>query len=95
MLESLPALGLARIAPPDGAFFIYADVGHLTTDSLAFCRRLLEETGVAAAPGVDFDPVDGRRAIRFSFAIATAEIEEALERLRPWFASAVELAPDL
>ncbi|MGY1410905.1 MULTISPECIES: pyridoxal phosphate-dependent aminotransferase [unclassified Luteimonas] len=87
LLDALPALGLERIAPPDGAFYIWADVGHLTDDSLAFCTRMLEETGVALAPGVDFDPVDGHRFIRFSFAPATAQIEEALRRLRPWFAA--------
>ncbi len=86
LLEALPDLGLERIAPPDGAFYVWADVGHLTGDSLAFCTRMLEDTGVALAPGVDFDPVDGHRFIRFSFAPATAQIEEALRRLRPWFA---------
>lgn len=87
LLQALPALGLDRIAPPDGAFYIWADVGHLTDDSLSFCTRLLEETGVALAPGVDFDPVDGHRFIRFSFAPDTALIEQALQRLRPWFAA--------
>jgi aspartate/methionine/tyrosine aminotransferase len=86
MLEALPELGLSSIAPPDGAFYIWADIGHLTDDSLAFCERLLRDTGVATAPGVDFDPVDGHRFIRFSFAVSTAEVEEALRRLKPWFA---------
>ena len=85
MLEALPALGLREIAPPDGAFYIYADVGHLTSDSLAFCRQLLEDTGVAAAPGVDFDTIDGARFIRFSFAVSTARVQDAISRLRPWF----------
>lgn len=87
MLDALPALGLDRIAPPDGAFYIYADIGHLTDDSLAFCGELLEDTGVATAPGIDFDPVNGRRFIRFSFAVSTAEVEDALSRITPWFAS--------
>ena len=87
LLDALPELGLERIAPPDGAFYVYADVGHLTGDSLAFCERLLRDTGVATAPGVDFDPVDGRRYMRFSFAVSTPEVEEALGRLRPWFAA--------
>jgi aspartate/methionine/tyrosine aminotransferase len=86
MLEALPALGLRKIAPPDGAFYIWADIGHLTDDSVAFCEQLLRDTGVATAPGVDFDPVEGRRFIRFSFAVSTPEIREALDRLRPWFA---------
>lgn len=86
LLKALPELGLRSIAPPDGAFYIYAYVGHLTDDSLAFCKTLLRETGVATAPGVDFDPVEGRHYVRFSFAVSTPEIEEALRRLKPWFA---------
>ena len=87
MLEGMGRLGLRHIAPPDGAFYIYADVGHLTQDSLAFCRRMLEETGVATAPGIDFDPLHGHRFMRFSFAVSTALVEEALARLEPWFAA--------
>lgn len=87
LLEALPRLGLDNIAPPDGAFYIYADVSRFTGDSLSFCLKLLEETGVATAPGVDFDPVDGGRFMRFSFALSTPEIEEALARLEPWFAA--------
>ena len=85
LLAALPRLGLERIAPPDGAFYIWAEIGHMTNDSLTFCRELLEDTGVATAPGVDFDPVDGGRFIRFSFAVSPAEIEDAIERMVPWF----------
>ena len=85
MLEALPKLGLEKIAPPDGAFYVYADVSRYTDDSLAFCLKLLEDTGVATAPGVDFDPVDGKHFMRFSFALSTPQIEEAIERLVPWF----------
>ncbi len=88
LLQALPALGLEKIAPPDGAFYIWADVSRYTNDSLAFCKQLLRDTGVATAPGIDFDPVDGHRFIRMSFAVSTAEIEEALRRLVPWFAAA-------
>ena len=87
MLDALPAMGLTAIAPPDGAFYIYAGIGHLTEDSITFAERLLRDTGVATAPGLDFDPVNGLRFLRFSFAVSTAEVEEALIRLRPWFAS--------
>ena len=92
LLEALPKLGLERIAPPDGAFYVYADVSRFTDDSLAFCKQLLQDTGVATAPGIDFDPVEGRRFIRLSFAVSTPEVEEALRRLAPWFASAREAA---
>jgi aspartate/methionine/tyrosine aminotransferase len=85
LLEALPRMGLGSIAPPDGAFYIYASVAHLTDDSFGFCEQLLRDTGVAAAPGVDFDPVLGHRFVRFSFAVSTAEIEEALRRMAPWF----------
>lgn len=87
LVNALPELGLAEIAPPDGAFYIYADVGHLTDDSLAFCAGLLRDTGVATAPGIDFDPENGNRFIRFSFAVATGLVEEALARMKPWFAT--------
>jgi len=92
LLDALPSLGLGAIAPPDGAFYIYASVGHLTDDSLAFCKTLLRDTGVATAPGVDFDPVEGRHFIRLSFAVSTPEVEEALRRLTPWFAARGALA---
>ena len=88
LLDALPRLGLASIAPPDGAFYVYADIGHLTDDSLGFCTALLRDTGVATAPGVDFDPVDGHRFIRISFAVSTPEVQEALRRLEPWFSKA-------
>ncbi|OXE36114.1 MAG: aminotransferase [Phenylobacterium zucineum] len=87
VLDALPSLGLAAIAPPDGAFYVYADIGHLTDDSMTFCRQLLEDTGVATAPGIDFDPVEGHKFIRLSFAISTDQVREALARLRPWFAA--------
>ncbi|HEY0941874.1 MAG TPA: aminotransferase class I/II-fold pyridoxal phosphate-dependent enzyme [Steroidobacter sp.] len=85
LLEALPRLGLTNIAPPDGAFYIYANVGHLTNDSIELCKALLQDTGVATAPGVDFDPVEGHRHIRLSFAVSTAEVEDAIARMTPWF----------
>jgi aspartate/methionine/tyrosine aminotransferase len=91
MLKALPRLGLDKIAPPDGAFYIYANVGHLTDDSLAFCRQLLLDTGVAIAPGIDFDPDAGRRHIRFSFAVTFEETEDAVARLERWFAACKRL----
>lgn len=87
LLAALPSLGLKEIAPPDGAFYIYADVAHLTNDSLSFCQKLLRETGVATAPGIDFDPEDGQRHIRFSFAVSTDRVEDAIARMIPWFAA--------
>ncbi|NIJ16809.1 pyridoxal phosphate-dependent aminotransferase [Sphingobium vermicomposti] len=94
LLAALPTLGLQEIAPPDGAFYIYADVGHLTHDSLSFCQRLLRDTGVATAPGIDFDPQDGQRHIRFSFAIATTQVEDAIARMIPWFKAQRQRAAD-
>jgi aspartate/methionine/tyrosine aminotransferase len=84
LLERLPKAGLADLAPADGAFYIYADIGRFTNDSQAFCRRLLEETGIAATPGVDFDPARGNRTLRFSFAGSTETITEAARRFGPW-----------
>ncbi|HQR27749.1 MAG TPA: pyridoxal phosphate-dependent aminotransferase [Nocardioides sp.] len=84
LLEGLPALGLDRLAPADGAFYVYADIGHLTQDSMAWSHRLLAETGVALAPGIDFDTVVGDRFVRFSFAGRPEEVEEGLARLSTW-----------
>ncbi|MDQ4084478.1 MAG: aminotransferase class I/II-fold pyridoxal phosphate-dependent enzyme, partial [Actinomycetota bacterium] len=84
LLDGLPRLGLSGLAPADGAFYIYADVSHLTQDSMAFCRRMLAETGVATAPGVDFDTESGNRYVRLSFAGSTDEAAIALERLEAW-----------
>jgi aspartate/methionine/tyrosine aminotransferase len=81
LLNALPGLGFPRITSPDGAFYIYADVSHLTDDSLAFCRSLLVDVGVAIAPGIDFDPINGNSFVRMSFAGATAQIERAVELL--------------
>jgi aspartate/methionine/tyrosine aminotransferase len=84
LLGALPRLGLSRIAPPDGAFYIWADVGDFTQDSMEFCRRLLIDTGVAIAPGIDFDPVDGQRFIRFSFAVSEDRAAQAVDRFAAW-----------
>jgi len=86
LLEALPKMGLPEIAPPEGAFYLYVDVRHLTDDSLAFCKVLLDETGIAAAPGIDFDPVLGNAFIRFSFAISEREVDRAIALLGPWVA---------
>lgn len=84
LIEGLAALGIRKIVPPDGAFYLYADIGHLTRDSMQFCLRAVDEIGVGLAPGIDFDPVDGQRFVRFSFAVGPGEIEQALERLAGW-----------
>jgi aspartate/methionine/tyrosine aminotransferase len=87
LLDGLPRLGITRLAPADGAFYAYADVSHLTEDSMQLCRRMLLETGVAMAPGVDFDTEAGGRFVRMSFAGSTADVETALERLESWLPS--------
>ncbi|MDP3967462.1 MAG: pyridoxal phosphate-dependent aminotransferase [Nocardioides sp.] len=84
LLEGLPRLGIDRLAPADGAFYVYADMGHLTDDSMGFCRTLLAETGVATAPGIDFDTAVGNRFVRMSFAGSAEEITAALDRLDTW-----------
>lgn len=84
LLEELPKAGFTKLAPADGAFYIYADVSDMTDDSEAFCRRLLEDTGVAATPGIDFDPARGRHFMRFSFAGSEEVIAEAARRLIAW-----------
>ncbi len=84
LLNELPAAGFRQMAPADGAFYIYADIAHWTADSQAFCTRMLAETGVAATPGIDFDPLEGRHFMRFSFAGPTGDMVEAARRLKSW-----------
>ncbi|MBF0247768.1 MAG: pyridoxal phosphate-dependent aminotransferase [Alphaproteobacteria bacterium] len=82
LLDGLPRAGFDRLSHAQGAFYIYADVSHLTGDSNAFCRRILSETGVALTPGVDFDPGRGHRSVRFSFAGSTEDMVRAIDRLK-------------
>ncbi len=83
-LDGLTRLGITRLAPADGAFYVYADVSNLTADSMDLTYRLLADTGVAVAPGLDFDPVQGRRWIRLSCAGATEHVQESLRRIGAW-----------
>ena len=84
LLDGLRELGLTRLAPADGAFYAYVDVSEHCSDSMQFCYRMLDETGVATAPGLDFDVLDGHRFIRLSFAGDALEIADALDALRGW-----------
>jgi aspartate/methionine/tyrosine aminotransferase len=84
LLEELPKAGFTRFAPADGAFYLYADVAHLTNDSPEFCRRMLREIGVACTPGIDFDPTRGHASLRISFAGSTETMAEAARRLKAW-----------
>jgi aspartate/methionine/tyrosine aminotransferase len=84
LVEGLPRAGLDRFLPVDGAFYLYADVSRFTDDSFAFAKRMLEEAHVAATPGVDFDPVDGRHYLRFCYAGSAAQMREAVRRIGTW-----------
>ena len=86
LMRELPKAGFRQFASPDGAFYLYADVGNLTNDSEAFCRRMLDETGVAVTPGTDFDAARGHRALRISYAGSTEDMAEAARRLIRWLA---------
>lgn len=86
LLSGLPRAGFDRLAPVDGAFYVYADISSLTNDSETFCRRMLEDTGVASTPGTDFDQGRGNAFVRFSFSGPTAGVKEAVERLQHWMA---------
>jgi aspartate/methionine/tyrosine aminotransferase len=84
LLDRLPKLGLDNFAPPDGAFYIYADISRFTEDSIGFCRRMLHEAGVATTPGLDFDPRRGAKTLRLSYAGPEADVREGLARLEAW-----------
>lgn len=81
MIDALPAMGLGKFAPPDGAFYVYVDVSDYTDDSLTFCSQILDQAGVAITPGLDFDPVEGHKWVRLSYARSTDDIREGLVRL--------------
>lgn len=87
MLEELPKAGFTKIAPPEGAFYVYADVSDLTQDSVAFAAEILEKAGVAVTPGLDFDPDRGATTLRFSYARATEDVVEGLRRLAGFMAA--------
>ena len=84
LLEGLPTVGLDRLAPAQGAFYVYADVSHVTDDSQRLCAEWLDQLGIAATPGTDFDPWNGHEYVRFSFCGATEEMERAIELLHGW-----------
>jgi aspartate/methionine/tyrosine aminotransferase len=84
LLKELPKVGLDKIVPADGAFYLYVDVSPYTTDSLAFAKAMLEEIGVAVTPGIDFDEIRGRHFIRLSYAGTAEDLAEALRRLQAW-----------
>ena len=86
LLEALPAMGISEIAPPDGAFYLYADISRFGLDAVTFCERLLADTGVAITPGNDFDAERGSRFVRLSFAGSAASIDAAIALLGPWLA---------
>ena len=84
LTEGLPRAGLDQFLPVDGAFYLYANIARFSDDSLDFAKRMLNEAGVAATPGIDFDPIDGRHFIRFCYAGSAVEMREAVERIGTW-----------
>ncbi len=84
LVEGLPRAGLTSFLPADGAFYLYADISRFSSDSFDFAKRMLEEAGVAATPGVDFDPLHGRKFLRLCYAGAREEMREAVERIGRW-----------
>lgn len=84
LLDRLPELGWTSVAPADGAFYLYGDISASGLDSVTWCARLLDEAGVALTPGTDFDPVDGHRFVRLSFASSAEVVAEAVDRIIAW-----------
>jgi aspartate/methionine/tyrosine aminotransferase len=84
LLDAFPGLGLGKVHPADGAFYIYSDISALTGDAAEFCKRMLAETGVAATPGLDFDPAEGGHHVRFSFAGSEEDCRQTVARLKAW-----------
>ncbi|MGL4240380.1 MAG: pyridoxal phosphate-dependent aminotransferase [Beijerinckiaceae bacterium] len=86
LMDGLPKIGLGRFMPVDGAFYVYIDVSALTNDSMDFCKRAIREAGVAITPGLDFDPLEGRRFVRLSFAGTEQDMQDAVVKLGAWLA---------
>jgi aspartate/methionine/tyrosine aminotransferase len=84
LLDGLPRVGLNSFLPVDGAFYLYADISRFSSDSFDFATRMLEEAGVAATPGIDFDPLHGRKFLRLCYAGSREDMHEAVERLGNW-----------
>jgi aspartate/methionine/tyrosine aminotransferase len=84
LTEGLPKAGLDKFLPVDGAFYLYADISRFSDDSLDFAKRMLNEAGVAATPGIDFDPVNGKHFLRFCYAGSADEMREAVARIGNW-----------
>ena len=82
LMDGLVAAGLSKYAPPDGAFYIYVDVSDYTDDSRAFAAEILDQVDVAVTPGLDFDPVNGHKWLRLSYAGATTDIVQGVVRLQ-------------
>jgi len=81
LAEGLAQFDLAAASEGDGAFYAYVDFSRYTNDSLSFCTQMLDEVGVAATPGIDFDRMNGNRFVRFSYAGTRATIDEGLNRI--------------
>ncbi|MBV8791356.1 MAG: aminotransferase class I/II-fold pyridoxal phosphate-dependent enzyme, partial [Pseudolabrys sp.] len=84
LTQGLPGAGLDKFLPVDGAFYLYADISRFSNDSLDFANRMLEQAGVAATPGIDFDPIHGKDFIRFCYAGSAAEMHEAVQKIGAW-----------
>ncbi len=84
LTQGLPAAGLDKFLPVDGAFYLYADISRFSNDSLDFAKRMLEQAGVAATPGLDFDPIHGKDFVRFCYAGSSGEMREAVTRIADW-----------
>jgi aspartate/methionine/tyrosine aminotransferase len=89
LTEGLPKIGLDKFLPVDGAFYLYADISCFSDDSLDFAKRMLNEAHVAATPGIDFDPINGKHFLRFCYAGSAAEMHEAVERIGNWLTKAL------
>jgi aspartate/methionine/tyrosine aminotransferase len=82
LLGALPEIGIDIPVPPDGAFYIYADIGRFGVDSWDFAFDLLKAGGVCVVPGRDFGKINTSQFIRISYATDLARLEEAVARMR-------------
>lgn len=87
LLTALRRAGIERVVVPDGAFYLWADISGTGMPASTLCRRLLDDTGVAITPGIDFDPQRGERFVRLAYAASTEIVAEAAARLERWLSA--------
>jgi len=88
LIPELQRLGFRVPVVPDGAFYVFADVGSHSRDSDDFAQRLLHEAGVAVIPGRDFGVAHANHTVRLSYTTGIDCLRQAVQRMGDWLGAA-------